>query len=91
MARNNRNRNNQQGQMSVSEAGRLGGEKTSQTHDREFYENIGAEGGRSRGAQGDGQNRGQGGQFRENDEWTEQQARKGGEKSGGNPENLNNQ
>jgi uncharacterized protein len=31
--------------MSVNEAGRLGGEKTAQTHGREFYEEIGHKGG----------------------------------------------
>lgn len=31
--------------MSVNEAGRLGGEKTSKTHGREFYEEIGHKGG----------------------------------------------
>ncbi|KKQ93958.1 MAG: hypothetical protein UT66_C0018G0029 [candidate division CPR2 bacterium GW2011_GWC1_39_9] len=31
--------------MTVEEAGRKGGEKTAQTHDREFYEEIGKKGG----------------------------------------------
>jgi len=31
--------------MTVEEAGRKGGEKTAQTHDREFYEEIGQKGG----------------------------------------------
>jgi general stress protein YciG len=33
------------GGMTVSEAGRMGGEKTAETHDREFYEEIGHKGG----------------------------------------------
>ena len=37
--------NNDKGNMSVGEAGQRGGEKTSQTHGREHYENIGKKGG----------------------------------------------
>ena len=33
------------GEMSVKDAGRKGGEKTSQAHGKEFYENIGHKGG----------------------------------------------
>ena len=33
------------GKMTVAEAGRKGGEKTAQTHGREFYEYIGRKGG----------------------------------------------
>ncbi len=33
------------GSMTVAEAGRKGGEKTSETHEREFYEEIGHKGG----------------------------------------------
>ncbi len=33
------------GKMTVKEAGHLGGEATSATHDHKFYENIGSEGG----------------------------------------------
>ncbi len=33
------------GTMTVQEAGRRGGEKTAQTHGREFYEEIGHKGG----------------------------------------------
>ncbi len=33
------------GSMTVQEAGRRGGEKTAQTHGREFYEEIGHKGG----------------------------------------------
>ncbi len=35
----------QSGDMSVKEAGRKGGEKTSATHGREFYQDIGRMGG----------------------------------------------
>jgi len=34
------------GKMTVQEGGRLGGEATSRTHDRAFYEEIGSEGGK---------------------------------------------
>lgn len=33
------------GKMTVAEAGRLGGEKTSKTHGEEFYRKIGHKGG----------------------------------------------
>ncbi len=33
------------GNMTVEEAGRRGGEKTSETHGREFYSEIGSKGG----------------------------------------------
>ncbi len=33
------------GEMTVAEAGRLGGERTAETHGREFYEEIGHKGG----------------------------------------------
>ena len=33
------------GKMTVQEAGRIGGEKTSETHGREFYSEIGSKGG----------------------------------------------
>jgi hypothetical protein len=35
----------EKGTMSVQEAGRRGGERTSQTHGRDFYEEIGRKGG----------------------------------------------
>jgi general stress protein YciG len=35
------------GGMSVSEAGKRGGEKTASTHGHEFYENIGKKGGQT--------------------------------------------
>lgn len=37
------------GDMTVSEAGRRGGEKTSETHGHEFYEEIGKMGGQKGG------------------------------------------
>ena len=33
------------GKMTVEEAGRMGGEKTSETHGSEFYSRIGSKGG----------------------------------------------
>jgi uncharacterized protein len=33
------------GKMSVSEAGRRGGQKTSETHGKDFYKKIGKQGG----------------------------------------------
>jgi uncharacterized protein len=41
----NRRSAEQKGSMTVQEAGRRGGERTSQTHGREFYEAIGHKGG----------------------------------------------
>ena len=35
------------GKMTVQEAGRKGGEKTAQTHGREFYSEIGSKGGQT--------------------------------------------
>jgi len=37
------------GEMTVGEAGRRGGERTAQTHDHEFYEEIGRKGGQKGG------------------------------------------
>jgi len=37
--------NSDQGDMSVREAGEKGGKKTSETHGREFYQEIGHKGG----------------------------------------------
>lgn len=46
MARENENeRDENRGDMTVSEAGRRGGETTASTHGREFYEEIGHKGG----------------------------------------------
>jgi hypothetical protein len=39
------NKDNNRDAMTRSEAGQKGGEKTSQTHDKEFYEDIGQKGG----------------------------------------------
>ena len=40
------------GKMTVEEAGRRGGRKTSQTHGEEFYSEIGRKGGKIGGAKG---------------------------------------
>lgn len=37
------------GKMTVEEAGRKGGEATSESHEREFYQDIGSKGGQSSG------------------------------------------
>ncbi|MBS4179543.1 KGG domain-containing protein [Lederbergia citrea] len=50
MAKNNSNNN---GKMTVEEAGRKGGEETARTHGREFYEEIGEKGGKARAKQRD--------------------------------------
>jgi uncharacterized protein len=42
------------GKMTVAEAGRLGGEKTAQTHGSEFYSEIGSKGGSKRAKQHEG-------------------------------------
>jgi uncharacterized protein len=50
MARTNaKNTNPNQGQMTVQEAGELGGQRTAETHGREFYEEIGHKGGQKGG------------------------------------------
>jgi uncharacterized protein len=49
---NNRSENNN-GNMTVEEAGRKGGEATSANHDRDFYEEIGSKGGKARARQRD--------------------------------------
>ncbi|MCL2476168.1 hypothetical protein [Candidatus Bathycorpusculum sp.] len=42
------------GKMTVEEAGRLGGEKTAETHGPEFYSEIGSKGGSQRAKQHEG-------------------------------------
>jgi len=42
------------GKMTVGEAGRLGGEKTAETHGPEFYSEIGSKGGSQRAKQHEG-------------------------------------
>jgi general stress protein YciG len=44
-----RNNNEEIGKMTVQEAGKKGGETTSKTHGREFYEEIGHKGGQKGG------------------------------------------
>lgn len=61
------------GKMSVSEAGRKGGEATSATHDREFYQEIGSKGGQSSA-----------GNFRNDPQRASETGSKGGRKSAGN-------
>ncbi|AMQ04996.1 KGG domain-containing protein [Sporosarcina psychrophila] len=58
MAKNNQNKRNQNddGNMTVEEAGRKGGEATSANHGREFYEEIGQKGGEARANQRDDNN-----------------------------------
>jgi general stress protein YciG len=38
-------KDNKKGEMTVQEAGQKGGEATSESHDRKFYEDIGRKGG----------------------------------------------
>ncbi len=42
------------GKMTVTEAGRIGGEKTAETHGPEFYSEIGSKGGSQRAKQHEG-------------------------------------
>jgi general stress protein YciG len=42
----------EKGEMTVSEAGHKGGEKTAKTHGHEFYEEIGHKGGEKGGKKG---------------------------------------
>ncbi|MCL2359281.1 hypothetical protein [Candidatus Bathycorpusculum sp.] len=48
------------GKMTVEEAGRLGGEKTAETHGPEFYSEIGSKGGSQRARQHEGTKEAQG-------------------------------
>ncbi len=41
----NQNQEREKGKMSVGEAGKKGGERTAETHGREFYQEIGHKGG----------------------------------------------
>ncbi len=46
--------NRRKGKMTVEEAGRMGGEKTAETHGPEFYSQIGSKGGSQRAEQHEG-------------------------------------
>lgn len=46
--------NRRRGKMTVEEAGRMGGEKTAETHGPEFYSQIGSKGGSRRARQHEG-------------------------------------
>jgi uncharacterized protein len=48
------NEERRKGKMTVEEAGRMGGEKTAQTHGPEFYSQIGSKGGSQRAKQHEG-------------------------------------
>ncbi|MBX0314124.1 KGG domain-containing protein [Planococcus glaciei] len=79
---------NDDNKMSREEAGRLGGEATSESHGKEFYEEIGSKGGQnsnSGGNNSDGNNSG-GNNSNDNKMSKEEAGRKGGENSnsGGN-------
>ncbi|WP_116078836.1 con-10 family general stress protein [Pseudomonas sp. OV577] len=65
-----------QGQMSVNEAGKKGGEATSASHDKEFYQEIGSKGGQNSG-----------GNFANDREKASEAGRKGGEHSHGGGRN----
>jgi len=52
MANKDKLSDEEQGQMSVQEAGHRGGEATSKTHDHEYYEEIGHKGGEAGGKKG---------------------------------------
>ncbi|MEG8235477.1 general stress protein [Pseudomonas orientalis] len=64
------------GQMSVNEAGKKGGEATSASHDKEFYQEIGSKGGQNSG-----------GNFANDREKASEAGRKGGENSHGGGRN----
>jgi general stress protein YciG len=48
------------GKMTVEEAGRMGGEKTSETHGPDFYSEIGSKGGSERAKQHEGSSEAEG-------------------------------
>ncbi|MEK0313121.1 KGG domain-containing protein [Cohnella sp. 56] len=68
-------RNDDNNKMSREEAGRMGGEATSRTHDRDFYQEIGEKGGE---AGGGSSNRSQGGGSDRGGMSREEAGRKGG-------------
>ncbi|WP_312479539.1 general stress protein [Stutzerimonas nitrititolerans] len=61
------------GSMSVNEAGRKGGQATADSHDKEFYQEIGSKGGQNSG-----------GNFANDPERASEAGSKGGQNSGGN-------
>ena len=65
--------NDKHGSMSVSEAGKKGGEATSASHDKEFYQDIGSQGGQNSG-----------GNFKNDPQRAAEAGSKGGSNSGGN-------
>ncbi len=65
-----------QGGMSVNEAGKKGGEATSASHDKEFYQEIGSKGGQNSG-----------GNFANDREKASEAGRKGGQNSHGGGRN----
>ncbi len=69
----------QQGSMSVNEAGKKGGDATSASHDKEFYQEIGSKGGQNSG-----------GNFKNDPERASEAGSKGGQNSGGNFANDRN-
>lgn len=86
MANNNkRNQNQNDGQMTVQEAGRKGGEATSNNHGREFYEEIGRKGGEASSGNNQNGNNNNGGKMSR-----EEGGRKGGEASRRNNNSNNN-
>ena len=52
--------NRNKGKITVEEAGRMGGEKTAETHGPEFYSEIGSKGGSQRAKQHEGTTAAQG-------------------------------
>lgn len=68
-------RNDDNNKMGREEAGRMGGEATSRTHDRDFYQEIGEKGGEARGGSN---NRSQGGGNDRDGMSREEAGRKGG-------------
>jgi uncharacterized protein len=50
----NREDESKKGKMTVAEAGRKGGQRTSETHGEEFYSEIGSKGGSQRAKQHEG-------------------------------------
>jgi len=67
---------NERDGMSVNEAGREGGEATSASHDKEFYQEIGSKGGQNSG-----------GNFANDPERASEAGKKGGQNSGGGGRN----
>ncbi|GKW44719.1 KGG domain-containing protein [Planococcus sp. NCCP-2050] len=74
---------NDDNKMSREEAGRMGGEATSDSHGKEFYEEIGSKGGQNSNSGGQNSSNNSGNNSNDGKMSKEEAGRKGGENSNG--------